>query len=78
MEVTRTIAAEEVVVEQWTFTGINTGLLQGILGQNRIDPTGNTIHLRGVSFFDIRDGLIQHETIYIDVATLMVDLGVEM
>ena len=39
---------------------------------------GNTIHLRGASFFDIRDGLIQHETIYIDVATLMVELGVEM
>ena len=78
VEVTRTIAAEEVVVTQWIFTGTNTGPLEGILGQTRIDPTRNTIHLRGASFFDIRDGLIQHETIYIDVATLMVELGVEM
>ena len=78
VEVTRTIAAEEVVVTQWTFTGTNTGPLAGILGQNRIDPTRNTVHLRGASFFDIRDGLIRHETIYIDVATLMVELGVEM
>ena len=78
VEVTRTIAAEEVVVTQWTFTGTNTGPLEGILGKDRIGPTQNTIHLRGASFFDIRDGLIRHETIYIDVATLMVELGVEM
>lgn len=56
----------------------NSGPLEGILGRTRIDPTQNTIHLRGASFFDIRDGLIQHETLYIDVATLMVELGVEM
>ncbi len=78
VEVTRTIAAEEVVVTQWTFTGTNAGPLEGILGEARIDPTLNTINLRGASFFDIRDGLIRHETIYIDVVTLMVELGVEM
>ena len=78
VEVTRTIAAEEVVVTQWIFTGTNSGPLQGILGQTRIDPTQKTIHLRGASFFDIRDGLIHRETLYIDVATLMVELGVEM
>ena len=78
VEVTRTIAAEEVVVTQWTFTGTNTGPLEGVLGKGRIEPTQNTIRIRGASFFDIRDGLIRHETIYIDVATLMVELGVEM
>ncbi len=77
LEVTRTIVAEEVVTAQWVFTGTNTGVLEGILGENPVPPTGKTIRLRGVSFFDIRDGLIHHETTYIDVATLMVELGVE-
>ena len=78
VEVTRTIAGDEVVVSQWTFTGTNTGPLQGILGRGPIESTGKTIRVRGASFFDIRDGLIQHETIYIDVATLMVELGVTL
>ncbi len=77
IEVTRTIAAEEVVVVQWNFTGTNSGPLQRILGKERIEPTGNTVRLRGVTFLDILDGLIRRETTYIDIATLMVELGVQ-
>ncbi len=33
---------------------------------------------RGVSIYDIGDGLIQRETSYMDLATIMVELGVEL
>jgi hypothetical protein len=33
---------------------------------------------RGVSVYDIDEGLIQLETTYMDLATVMVELGVEM
>ena len=77
IEVTRTIAAEEVVVAQWNFIGTNSGPLKRILGRERIEPTGNTVRLRGVTFLDIREGLIQRETTYIDIATLLVELGIQ-
>jgi steroid delta-isomerase-like uncharacterized protein len=76
-EVTRTVAAETVVVTQWTFTGTNSGPLPplGIDGQS--ESAGKTVRLRGISVYDIGEGLIRHETAYIDLATLMVELGVE-
>jgi steroid delta-isomerase-like uncharacterized protein len=77
-QVTRTIAAETVVVTQWTFTGINSGPLAPPLLDQQVEPFGRTIRLRGVSVYDISDGLIQHESAYIDLATLMVELGVEL
>jgi steroid delta-isomerase-like uncharacterized protein len=77
-ESTRTIAAEDVVVVQWVFTGTNTGPLDPPILQNSMKPTGRTIRLRGVSFFEIIESLIQGETMYIDLATLMVELGVEV
>jgi steroid delta-isomerase-like uncharacterized protein len=75
-EVTRTIAAETVVVIQWTFTGTQTKTLGVPVFDPPLQPTGKTIRLRGVSFFDIDAGLIQKETMYIDLATLWVELGV--
>jgi steroid delta-isomerase-like uncharacterized protein len=75
-EVTRTIAAETVVVTQWIFTGTNDGPLGPPAFGERMEPTGRTIQLRGVSVYDVRDGLIQRETTYLDLATLMVELGV--
>jgi steroid delta-isomerase-like uncharacterized protein len=75
-EVTRTIAAETVVVTQWTFTGTNAGPLGPPAFGEHLEPTGRTIQLRGVSIYDVGDGLIQRETTYMDLATLMVELGV--
>lgn len=77
-EVTRTIAAENVVVTQWTFTGINSGPLDASILESPVEPTGRTIQLRGASFYDVSEGLIQRETAYMDLATLMVELGVEL
>ncbi len=77
MEITRTVAAAEVVVTQWVFTGTNSGPLEPPLFERRVAPTGRTIRLRGVSVYDVSDGLIQRETIYLDHATLFVELGVE-
>ena len=75
-EITRTIAAENVVVTQWTFTGTHTGPLSAPVFDPPQEPTGKTIRLRGVSVYDIEGGLIQKETMYIDLATLYVELGV--
>ncbi len=75
-KVTRTIAAEKVVVTEWIFTGTNTGPLDPPVFEERREPTGRTIRLRGVSLYDLSDGLIQRETTYMDLATLMVELGI--
>jgi hypothetical protein len=76
--VSRTIAAESVVVSEWVFTGTNTGPLTApVFGQD-MEPTGRTIRLRGVSVLDVEDGLVQRETIYMDLATLFVELGVTL
>jgi steroid delta-isomerase-like uncharacterized protein len=75
-EVIRTIAAAEVVVTEWFFTGANTGPLDPPVFEERRKPTGRTIRFRGVSIYDVSEGLIQRETTYIDLATLMVELGV--
>ncbi len=76
-EVTRTIAAEEVVVVQWVFTGTFSGPLEPPISNRRIEPTGKTIQFRGVSVYDMNDGLIQRETLYMDLATMIVELGIE-
>jgi steroid delta-isomerase-like uncharacterized protein len=77
-EVTRTIAAERVVVLQWALTGNHSGPLEIAAFGKHVEPTGRTISLRGVSIFDVGEGLIQRETLYIDYATLWVELGVEL
>ena len=76
-QVTRTIAAEEVVVTQWVFTGTNTGPMPPII-ETQLDPTDKTIRFRGISVYDIADSLIQRETTYIDLGTILVELGVEL
>ncbi len=74
-DVKRTIAAEEVVVTEWVFTGTHTGSLGPPVFEERLEPTGRTIQFRGVTIYDVREGLIQRETIYMDLATLLVELG---
>ena len=75
-EVTRTIAAKNVVVTQWVFTGTHTRTLSAPVFDPPEEPTGKTIRLRGISVYDIEAGLILKETMYIDLATLYVELGV--
>ena len=77
-EVTRTIAAKEVVVTEWIFTGANTKALEPPVFGRRVEPMGKTIRFRGVSIYDVSQGLIQRETLYLDLATLWVELGVEL
>ncbi len=75
-EVTRTVAAESVVVLEWTFTGTHTGQLNQDVFGREIEATGNTVRLRGVSVYEIENSLITRETLYIDMATLWLELGV--
>jgi steroid delta-isomerase-like uncharacterized protein len=75
-EVTRTIAAENVVVTQWIFTGTHAHPLGIPVFDSPQEPTGKTIRIRGISVYDIDTGLIHKETMYIDLATLWVELGV--
>jgi len=75
-EVTRTIGSESVVVLEWIFIGTNTGQLDPAVFGRKIEPTGNTIRLRGVSVFEINGDLIGKETLYMDLATLWIELGV--
>jgi len=77
-EVTRTIAAEDVVVMQWVFTGTHNEPLGPPIFEPPVPPSGRTIVFRGVSIYDIQGGLINRETTYMDLATLMVELGVEL
>ena len=77
-EVTRTIAAEDVVVTQWVFTGTHSEPLGAPIFQQSVPPSGRTIMFRGVSIYDIHEGLIRRETAYMDLATIMVELGVEL
>lgn len=77
-EVKRTIAAETVVVTEWVFTGTHTGPLGPPVFEERLDPAGRTIQFRGATVYDVTGGLIQRETIYMDLATLIVELGAEV
>ena len=76
-EVTRTVAAPSVVVTQWVFTGTQTQPLEPPILNETLPPSGRTIRFRGVTVYDVvGHGLIQRETTYMDLATLMVELGV--
>jgi steroid delta-isomerase-like uncharacterized protein len=77
-EVTRTVAAEEVVVMQWVFTGTHSQILGPPIFEPPVPPSGRTIMFRGVSIYDVGEGLIKRETTYMDLATIMVELGVDL
>jgi predicted ester cyclase len=73
-EITRTIAAPEVAVIQWVFTGKHCCELGEPVFNRSIPPTGRTIRLRGISVLDFNGKAIQKETVYIDQATLLLEL----
>ncbi len=76
-QVTRTIAAERVIATQWLFTGTHSGPLGPPVFDRHVGPTDRTIQFRGLSIYDLAGGLIQRETLYLDFATVLVELGVE-
>jgi len=75
-EVIRTIATEAVVVTEWRFIGTNTGKLESNIFGREVAPTHKTIQFRGVSIYEIDNNCIHQETLYMDLATLWVELGV--
>jgi steroid delta-isomerase-like uncharacterized protein len=77
-QITRTVAAQEVVIVQWVFRGTHSGPLGPPVFETIRPPTGRTIRLRGISVYDVRENLIQRETTYMDLATLMVELGLTL
>ena len=74
-QVTRSIAAEEIVVTQWIFIGTNTGPLMPLIFEEQRVGTGQTVRFRGVSVYDIKEGMLERETTYLDLGTLLVELG---
>jgi predicted ester cyclase len=75
-QVTRTILAETVAVTQWVFTAVNSGLITPPISEVVLEPTGKPIRFRGASIFDLNEGKIQHESMYVDFATIWAELGV--
>lgn len=75
LEVTRTIAAEQLVVTQWTFRGLHSAPLGPPVFETPREPTGRSIEFRGASFYDVEGGAIRRDTTYMDLATLLVELG---
>lgn len=76
--VTRTITAETVVVTERTFVGTHAGPLGPPVLPRPVEPTGRTIRFRGLSIYEVQAGLIQKEKSYLDFATFVVELGVEL
>jgi len=74
-QVTRSVVAEEIVVTQWIFIGTNTGPLMPLIFDEQQAGTGKTVRFRGVSVYDIKDGFLERETTYLDLGTLLVELG---
>ncbi|MGN7614319.1 ester cyclase [Magnetococcales bacterium HHB-1] len=77
-EVTRTIIAPEVITCQWQFTGINEGPLTPPAFAKEQPATKRTVHLRGLSIYDLNNQKIERETMYFDFTTLLVELGITL
>ena len=70
MSVERIVADDSTAVVQWSAAATFTGSpFQGVRA------TGRRIEFRGVDVMEIRDGLIQHNTIYYDGATFARQIG---
>jgi steroid delta-isomerase-like uncharacterized protein len=68
--VTRVVASDRLAAVEWRMTGNFTG------GPFRsIEPTGKSIHLRGLDLLEIEDGEIVGNTAYYDGAALARQIG---
>jgi steroid delta-isomerase-like uncharacterized protein len=75
LHVTRTIVADPLVVTEWVFTGTHAGSLGAPVFENSIPPTGKTIRFRGVTIYELDRGQIRSVQMYLDMATVLVELG---
>lgn len=74
-EIVRAIDADDIVVVEWTFVGKQDGPLAGLF-RFPAAISNKVVRFRGASFFECRDGRIAQLTLYLDLATLMVELGI--
>lgn len=73
-QVTNQVAEGDQVVSEVIYRGTHRGPLASPMGT--IAPTGKPIELRVAIVSAFRDGLIQRERAYFDLAGLMLQLGV--
>ena len=76
-QVSRTFSAKHFVITEWILTGIHIGQLGPPMSEKTISPSGERISYRGVSIYEVNNQQIQKETLYMDLATIWVELGVE-
>ncbi len=78
IQVTRTIVANPLVVTEWIFTGTHAGWLGPPIFENGIPPTGKTIRFRGISIYELDRRRIKCLQMYLDMATVLVELGAQL
>ena len=66
--------AGDVLVEECSWTGTNTGNIATPDG-NTIPPTGKSINLRNVLIWEFQDGKVKSVKNYLDMMTMMSQLG---
>jgi predicted ester cyclase len=69
------VTSGELVCDEWTFTGTNTGPLRLAAGHNA--ATGRYVELRGCEVATIEDGQIISHRVYYDQVDLLAQLGLE-
>jgi SnoaL-like polyketide cyclase len=65
----------DIVVIEWTFTGIHTGPLLLPSG-DMAEPTGRRIAVRGCDVRTMHDGLITSQRVYYDQLEMLTQLGI--
>ena len=68
------IEAGDVLVEECSWTGTNTGPIAMPDG-NTIPPTGNTVNIRNLMIWEYENGKVKSVKNYLDLMTMMSQLG---
>lgn len=76
-EINRAIDAGDIAVVEWTFMGKQDGPLDGLF-RFPVPVSNKVVRFRGASFFECKDGKISYLTLYMDLATIMVELGISL
>jgi steroid delta-isomerase-like uncharacterized protein len=74
MKTSLLIQERDTVVAEWRWLGTNTGPLIMPDG-TEIAATGRTVALSGVNVITVRDGKVASERDYVDIASMMSQLG---
>jgi predicted ester cyclase len=70
------LTSGELVCDEWTFTGTNTGPLRLAAGDVH-EATGRHVELRGCDVATVEDGQIISHRLYYDQSDLLAQLGLE-